>query len=221
MNAAHVWQESIKPSTKLPAVRTNNRNDRALCCTHDILISPRAGSHLLYTFSQSVSLPPSPEGFPPCWGGPVFNPLHFFEVCPTFSSVSLFAFSTSVFPSLSTLSTYTSPFFAACPPSSLSSLFPLLLSPLRLPCHALLSTSPLIFLLLTPCSCPAHCNAVYPCIIVTTLPAPAVKLFLGELTCEWRALLRRKEKSADTVMKKQVLSPLTAGGDQILCFVKM
>lgn len=186
-----------------PAVRTNNRNDQTLCGAHVVLI----------VSILSLCLPPSPEGFPPCWGGPVFNPLLFFEVCPTLSSVSLFAFSTSIFPPLPILSSFTSLFFSACPPSSLSSPFPLLLSPLRLPCHALLSTSPLIlsppllFLLLTPCSCPAHCDAVYPCITVTTLPAPAVKLFLGELTCEWRALLRRKEKSADRVMEKQVLSP--------------
>lgn len=172
-----------------PAVRTNNRNYQALCWTHVVHISlPCWLSSFLYCLS--VCLPPSPEVFPPCWGGPVLNPLIFFEVCPTFSSVPLFAFLPSIFPSLPILSSFTSLFFSACPPSSLFFPFPLLLSPLRLPCHAFLSTSPLIlsppflFLLLTPCSRPAHCNAAYPCITVTTLPAPAVKLFLGELTCE-------------------------------------
>lgn len=155
-------------------------------------------------------------GFPTHWCGLLL----FFVVWPSlrFSTIHISS------PSHPLVSLFASLFFSDPsshpPPSSLFQF----LSPLRMPSHAFISTSSLIspppyLLLLTPCSHPAHCYAVYPCITVTTLPAPAVKLFLGELTCERRAVLRRKEKSAERVMEKQDPPPLTAGSDQILCFV--
>lgn len=68
-------------------------------------------------------IPSFPIGIPPCWGGPVFNPQLFFEVCPTFSSVPLFAFLPSIFPPLPIISSHSSPLFSSLP-------LPLILHPL-------------------------------------------------------------------------------------------
>lgn len=130
-------------------------------------------------------------------------------------------------PPLPILSSRSSPLFSSrsfLSPSSILSFFlssalidsqtalSCLLFPLHLSSSSSSSSSPHVA---------AQLCGVYPCITVTTLPAPAVKLFLGELTCEWRALSRRKEESAETVMEKQVPPLVTAGSDQILCFVNI
>ena len=99
-------------------------------------------------FVLSVWLPPFlPCGIPPCCGGPVFNLLLFLWSRPNFllrSPSSLFSPPYFLhFPS-SPLTPHLS--FLLCPflSSSTLFLFPLLLSSLRLPSHASLSTSPLI-----------------------------------------------------------------------------
>lgn len=157
-------------------------------------------------FSYSL---PFPVEFSQYWGDPIFNPLIFFEIFPIFPSVCFFIFHHYFH------QVYISFFFAL--PFCLTHLFhscfffiflysyrlsECLLMPLFLFLYS--SSRPL---LLTLCSCPARFFAVYPCITVTTLPAPAVKLFLGELTCECRVLLRRKDIGAMEVMEKQVSFP--------------
>lgn len=141
-------------------------------------------------------------------GGLVFNLLLFSEVLPAFS----FSLSSDSHP---LLSLFTSVFCSAHFPSS-STLSSFLLLPLLCSYHlsvCRLKPPPFLLLLLLlfvgpMYSRPARCYAVYPCITMTTLPAPAVKVFLGELTCERRAVLRRKEESAERVMKKNKFHPL-------------
>lgn len=166
-------------------------------------------------FSYSI---PFPVGFSQYWGDPIFNPLIFFEIFPIFTSFCFFISHHSFH------QVYVS-FFLLClsasPTSSTRVSFFLFLCSYRLSDCLLMPLFLFLYsssrpLLLTLCSCPARFFAVYPCITVTTLPARAVKLFLGELTCECRLLLRRKDTGAMEVMEKQVSFPWTTGSNEIL-----
>lgn len=186
----------------------NNENDLVLCWIH-VLSAPWLALRLLYFFFNTVS------GIPPCWV--VLCLISCFSLKSTQSLPSLFfTFPPSIFPPFPILSSHSSPLFSSLPLPHLSvpssSIHPLpFFSPLLCPYHlsdCLLMPSFLLLSSLNPSSSSsssshaAHCCSVYPCITVTTLPAPAVKLFLGELTCECRATLRRKEKIAKRVMGK-------------------
>lgn len=162
-------------------------------------------------FSYSI---PFPVGFSQYWGDPIFNPLIFFEIFP----ILLLHFPPLLPPSLR-LVFFALPFCLTH--LVLSCFFFLFLCSYRLSDCLLMPLFLFLYsssrpLLLTLCSCPARFFAVYPCITVTTLPARAVKLFLGELTCECRLLLRRKDTGAMEVMEKQVSFPWTTGSNEIL-----
>ena len=150
---------------------------------------------LLYCLYLPLSLPV---------GSPLFKPLIFFEVCTTFSPVPCSLHTSSTSHPL--LSLFTSFFFSAPLLSSHPSRFSFFL----FLCSYHLSDCllmPSFLLLLSSCpppgSHPAHRNAVYPCITGTALPAPAVKLFLSEHTCEPRSLMKIKEESAGGVMESK------------------
>lgn len=177
-----------------------------------------AGSQNFILYCPSLWLPPSPVWFPPCCGGPVFNLLLFFEVFPTFSYVPLLAFLPSIFPPLPILSSHSSPLFSALPlPLILHLLlffpflcsyhlsgcllmpfFLLLLSSPRLP-----SSSPHVAAQLAAMLC-THASPWPPCL------HPLLNYSWESSPCVWRALSRRKEKSAERVMEKQVPPPLNS-----------
>lgn len=179
-NGVYIWQEWIKASTKCAAaVRTKKWKWPCLvscpCASVSLSVTPSlAGSPphagvvlcLISCFSLKCSQL-SPHPFFCC----IFLPLPHRLLTPLFFSAP-----SSHPPPSPFYSFYLSSAFITSETtiSRLSFCFSLILLPL--------------LFLFTSCSRPDRCYAVYPCITVTTLPAPAVRLFLGELTCEWRAL---------------------------------
>lgn len=154
-------------------------------------------SPLLRSFCDAVLLPPSLVGFPSYQKGVLCL------ICSSLKSAQLPPLHFPLHISFTSL-------LRLCPSlssSTILSFFPLLLCSYHLsdrlfmPCFVLPLSS------LSASSSSSSIHSVYPCITVTTVPAPATKLFLGELTCEWRAASRRKEcKESNGIKTKKSVS---------------
>lgn len=225
MNPAHIWQEWIKPSTKWLAVRTKKMKMIVPCVGYPCCLLALPCSQVFSILSLSDSLPPQWDS---AHAGVVlclisffslksaqlsplrFSPLHISSISHPLLSLSPLPFLLCTFLSSSTLFS----FFLSSALITSQTAFSCL--PFYFSSHLLASapsTSPHVAAQLAPPLC-THASPWPPCL------HPLLNYSWGSSPASG-GLCREEKRRVQREMEKQVPSPLTAGSDQILCFVKM